>query len=148
MCVIYLNGSFLVTIMHMVKYLDWRRINMTKQDKITNFWISQMQFCIDVVSIMIYVFMVLPFNPEWNSQILITINHTSGFLFLLLYFHEFNGGFRYGSFFCLGFKCTDNSGECVCTRAMSVQLKLWSDFVRVYIGCLVHLLMFDFFNCK
>ena len=55
-----------------------------------------MQLCVDVISIMIFVLMAVPFNTEWNSQLLITVNYTSGFLFLLLHFHKFNGGFKYG----------------------------------------------------
>ena len=112
MYILYLNGSFLVTIEHMVKSLVWKRIKMTERNKVTNLWILEMQFCVDVVSIMIYVLMPVPVNPKWNSQLLITINHTSGFLFFFLYFHKFNGGFKYGSFFlsrfCFG--CTGNSG--------------------------------------
>ena len=58
-----------------------------------------MQFCVDVVPIMIYVLMTVPLNPKLSSQLLTTINHISGFLFLSSYFHEFNGRFKYGSFF-------------------------------------------------
>ena len=126
--------QFLVTIEHMVKYLVWKRIKNTKQNKATNFWILQMQFCADVVSIMIYVLMAVPFNPEWNSQLLITINHTSGFLFLFLYFHKFNGGFKDGNFFNLDFisSVLTFQGECLSSKAISVQLKIWLDFVWVY----------------
>ena len=62
-----------------------------------------MQFCVNLVLIMIYVLVAVHFNPEWNSQLLITINHSSGLLFIFLYFHKFNGSFKYGSFFYLDF---------------------------------------------
>ena len=103
MYIVCLNGNFLVTIEQMVKHLVWKRIKMTKQNKTTNFWIFQMQFSVDVISIIIFVLMTVPFNTEWNSQLLITVNYTSGFLFLLLHFHKFNGGFKCGSFFYLDF---------------------------------------------
>ena len=93
-----------------------------------------MQFCVDEVSIMIDVLMAVSFNPELNSQLLITINYTSGFLLLLLYFHKFNGGFKYGSFSYLDLisSILTIQGECLSTRATPVQLKIWPDFVRVY----------------
>ena len=95
MYITYLNRSFLVTIEDMVKYLVWKRIKMTKQNKTTHFWILQIQFWVDQFW---FVLTAVPFNPEWNSQLLITKNHTLGFLFPFLYFHKFNSGFKYGFF--------------------------------------------------
>ena len=107
MYITYLNRSFLVTIEDMVKYLVWKRIKMTKQNKTTHFWILQIQFWVDQFW---FVLTAVPFNPEWNSQLLITKNHTLGFLFPFLYFHNFNGGFKYGFFLSrFYFKGTDNS---------------------------------------
>ena len=118
----------------MVKYLVWKRVKMTKQNKITNFWILQMQFCVDVISIMTYVLMAVPFSQEWNSQLLITINHTSGFCFPFALLSQVNNGFKYRSFFYLDFisSILIIQRQCFCTRAMSMQLKIWPDFVRVY----------------
>ena len=60
---------------------------------------------------MIYDLMTEPFNPDWNSQLLITLNLTSGFLFFLLYFNEIIGGCKLENLFLsrFYFKCTDNS---------------------------------------
>ena len=133
----------------MVKYLAWKRTKMAKQNKITNFWILQMQFCVEVVSVAIYVLMAVHFNPEWNWQLLITAIHSQGFLFILLYFHKFNGWFKYGSFFYLDF----------ISNVLTVQGNIYvlercrcslshDQTLRGYMAYLVHLLMFNFFNRK
>ena len=50
------------------------------------------------------------FQSGVKFRAVITKNHTLGFLFPFLYFHKFNGGFKYGFFLSrFYFKGTDNS---------------------------------------
>ena len=134
---------------HIVKYLVWRRIKMIKQNKIINFWILKMQFCVDAVPIIIFVLMVVHFNPQWNSQTLITINDASGFLLILFYFHKFNGGFKFGRFFYLTFfsSVLTIQGDVYVLELCQCR---WSygQTLCGYMECLVHFLMFDVFKCK
>ena len=77
MYVIYVDSSFLVTIKHILKYLVWKSIKITKQNKITNFWILQMQFSEDVISIVIL--MAAPFIPKFISLKFTSVNDNKSY---------------------------------------------------------------------
>ena len=86
--------------------------------------------------------MAVHFNPEWNLQLLIMINHSSGFLFILLYFHKFNSWFKYGSFFYLNFilSVLTIQGNVYVLRRCRCSSS-YGQTLYGYMGCLVHLLM-------